>query len=236
MNYCICDINKNVSFRCPDSGLQKSISDKLAMFADSHMLANIIINSDDLGHGLASFSYGNQMGNFGIPRIDLGKDDFTYNDNNGELTANDINAAFYLQHELNHFIHMDVDKGKYTHPNLIKYGNYDVQYYFKTGIVSKSRTIVKINEIECGWRCLLDDIKYGVSKEHAFIDRELQLQNIMGYINPFHCEIQRKYYDRLTEDSQKALKKECISKLKLQDLDKYYNPRFSFHWKSYIFK
>lgn len=236
MNYRIYDINSKIKFKCDDPGLECSVSEKLSIMGDVHMLSSVVIESDDLrDNAAASFSYGNQVGNFGIPRIDLNKNDFTYNNETCELKSTSIKAALFLQHELNHFIHIHMDNGQYTHPNLIKYGKYDTQYYFKTGIVSKSKEVVKINEIECGWRCLLDDIRYKVLPDNAFLDRDVQLRNIMNYINPFHLKLQKVYYEKLTDESKKTFMNDCIAQIKFKELDKYPDPQFVFKWKSYHF-
>lgn len=235
MDYRIFDIQRNIVFKCDDPGLEQSISDKLNLMCDSHMLSSVVVDSDDVHDAAATFSYGNQVGNFGIPRIDLSKGKFTYNDTTHILRPDTIESALFLQHELNHFVHIDYDNGKYIHPNLVKYGKYDSAHYFKTGIASTSKDVIKINEIECAWRCLLDDIKYGVSKENAFLDRTLQLKNIMHYLNLFHLNIQIKYYNKLTDESKKRLIEDCIPQIELSKLDKHYQPKFSFHWTSYKF-
>lgn len=219
------DGDKFLGLHCeaPDKGLEKSINEKLEMFSDSDRcpFAQINFCTMDLPDGAAaSFSYGGQLGTgTGTIRIDLGPE-FEFDPDTKTIFIPTNYAACILQHELNHFVHIHMCEGKYIHP-------FADGYSFRSELFARGKMpecnhpeirdtmhVVKMNEIECGWRCLRDDVAFGVAKEVGMLDRAVQLRNLFNYDKPKYFELydeqEREYINRLQEDEKRLRDEEKL--------------------------
>lgn len=216
------DGDKFLGLHCvaPDPGMTNSINEKLEMLADADRcpFAQINFCTMDLPEGAAaSFSYGGQLGGgTGTVRVDLGPE-FEFDPDTKCIYIPTNFAACILQHELNHFVHIHICEGKYTHP-------FADGYRFKNELFARGKMpetnhpdiydtmhVVKMNEIECGWRCLRDDVQFGVAKEVALLDRKIQLRNLYIYDKPdffkLYDEFERELISRLAKHEE-ALREE----------------------------
>lgn len=196
-------------FETPCENVTKSLNDKLKEYSKDKF-AIIVLDSRDIGSigCCATFSFNAFMGAGLNKRIDIGNC-AKYDEEKYIISFDNIEDAFFMQHELNHFVHLCVDNGKYIHPNL-KGKVFDTKS-FRNGLeieyVKGINNYEKANEIEVGYRCLMDDINYGVPKDIALIDKHIQKINLFNF-----------------EDWKKYASKEIIDKF--NDMDKDGKKRF----------
>jgi hypothetical protein len=203
------------NIQCPCEQLSKSLNDKFALFSKDRFTLIVLDSEDSKSVGaIATFSFNSYMGAGLNKRIDI-SDSVKYDKDKKLIIFESNEDAFYMQHELNHFVHLCVDKGKFIHPNM-KGKVFDTKS-FRNGVendtfVEGIKNWKKANEIEVGYRCLLDDINYKVPENLALIDRHIQKSNLLNmenWGNYFTKEQKKKYNAMGKDEKQKVLDVLC---------------------------